>query len=157
MLSKIYLGSDHAGVSLKSKIAKFLEKKGYSVEELGSFNSGKKDDYPDFAFEVSKKVLENKKSKGILICGSGTGMCIAANKIEGVRAALAYDPYSARKAREDNDINVLCLRSRNFSEKKSLDLVKIFLETKFSKLQRHKRRIKKLTKLEKSSKNYKAK
>lgn len=142
---KIYLGADHAGFSLKEKIKKYFDKFGLEYEDLGG--EGKKDDdYPDFALKVGKKV--SKGGKGILICGSGTGMVVAANKIKGVRAGVGYDSYSVIKGREDNDINVLCLRSRKFSDRGNLKLVKLWLRQEFSGKARHKRRIKKISFIE---------
>ena len=146
---KIYIGADHAGVKLKVKIRKYLNSKKIAFEDFGSFDEKSKDDYPDFAFRVAEKVSKHKgESFGILICGTGTGMCVAANKIKGIRAATGYDSYSVRKGREDNDINVLCLRGREMSDKKNLEFVRLFLKTKFSKKDRHIRRIHKIVKYE---------
>ena len=139
----IYLGSDHAGFKTKEVIKKYLEKNKIRFTDLSSkFVDG--DDYPDHAKKVAKKVAKDKKSKGILVCGSGTGMTIAANRIKGVRAALAYDKYSAVMARKDNDTNIIALRGRNFPAKKAVDLVKLWLKTPFTGKSRHKKRIKKL-------------
>lgn len=139
----IYLASDHAGFEAKEEIKKLLEKLEYSYEDLGPQSDKKPVDYPDFAKEVAKKVVKNNQF-GILICGSGTGMQIAANKIKGARAAFSYDKYSAEMARKDNDANILTLRSREFNHRKYKEIIQIFLETKFSNLARHKRRIDKL-------------
>ena len=119
------------------------------IEDVGSFSDKKPDDYPDFAKIVAKDVVKDKtgKVKGILICGSGTGMAMAANKVKGVRAAMVYDNYSAKMARHDNDANIACLRGRGFSKEKSLSITKVFLKTKFSKIPRHKRRIAKLNRI----------
>jgi len=141
---KIYLGSDHAGFNLKKRIVVLLKKKGIEYEDLGGFDRNKSDDYPDYAFKVAKKVAKDKNSKGILICGGGTGMAIAANKVKGIRAVVAYDDYSAKSSREDNNTNVLCLRGRKFPIKKSERIVSIWLKTKFSGISRHERRIKKI-------------
>tara|TARA_Y100000310_G_scaffold344684_1_gene458783 strand:- start:561 stop:1013 length:453 start_codon:yes stop_codon:yes gene_type:complete len=146
---KIYLGADHAGVELKEQVKRMLGKWDVKYEDFGSFDKNKKDDYPDFAFKVAKKVAKSKgKDKGILICGTGTGMVVAANKVKGVRAAAGYDFYSTVKGREDNDINILCLRGRKFSKIKSKRIVRAWLTTEFSKDLRHKRRIDKITKYE---------
>lgn len=145
--SVVYLGADHAGFPLKEKLKRYFDKMGITYEDLGG--RGKDgDDYPDFAFAVAKKVSKDKNSSGILICGTGTGMVIAANKVKGVRAAVGYDSYSAMMGRQDNDVNVLCLRGRRFSDKKNLDLVKIWLGEKFSGLDRHKRRLRKIARVE---------
>ena len=142
--SVVYLGADHAGFKLKEKIKKYFDKMGITYWDLGG-KGEEGDDYPDYAFKVAEKVVKDKNSKGILICGTGTGMVIAANKIKGVRAAAAYDEYSARMAREHNDANILCLRGRHFSNEKNLKLVKIWLNAKFSGAKRHIRRIRKIT------------
>ena len=148
MKEVIYIGADHAGFSLKEKIKNYLDKNNIEHEDL-SGKGNKNDDYPDFAFKVAEKVSKNKNSRGILICGTGTGMVIAANKVKGIRAAVAYDNYSARASREHNNANILCLRGRNFHENKNLQLVKIWLNAKFSKVKRHERRLRKITKYEK--------
>lgn len=143
---KIILGSDHAGFKLKEFIKKYLESKGIAYEDLGTYSNKKRVDYPDYAVKVSKKVIKDK-TKGILICGTGTGMVMAANKVKGARAALAYDKYSAIMARHDNDANILCLRGRKINLNKELKIVKIWLNAKFSRLARHKKRINKLDKI----------
>lgn len=145
---KVYLGADHAGFKLKEKIKKELSKLNIEFEDLG-VESERKVDYPKYAFAVGKKVASDRDSRGILICGTGTGMCIAANKVKGVRAAFAYDLYSAKMSREDNDANVLCLRGRKFSEKEALKIVRVWLDEKFSGLEKHKRRLDEISKYEK--------
>ena len=144
----IYLGADHAGFSLKEKLKKYFDKRNINYEDIGG-DGKSNDDYPDYAFKVAKKVSKEKDSKGILICGTGTGMVIAANKVKGVRAAVAYDNYSAKMAVEHNNSNVLCLRGRNFPDNKNIQLVKIWLNAKFSSKSRHKRRLRKITNYEK--------
>jgi len=141
----IYIGSDHAGYDLKEKIKKLLDKNKVKYNDLGT-NSKKPVDYPDYAKKVARKVIDNNGSKGILVCGTGTGMVIAANKIKGVRAIQAYDTYSTKMSRKDNDANILCLRARKFSFNKNKKLVNVWLKTKFSNKQRHNKRIKKLDK-----------
>ena len=142
---KIYLGSDHAGFKLKEYLKKYFDKVKIKYEDLGAFTDKKKSDYPDYATKVAKKVVKNKE-KGILICGTGTGMVMSANKIKGARAAMAYDSYSAKMSRYDNDANILCLRGRNFNFNKAKNIVKIWLKEKFSNISRHKKRIKKIKK-----------
>ena len=139
----IYLGSDHAGFFLKRKIKDYFNKENLKYEDVGSFDL-KESDYVDYAKKVVAKLKKNKNSRGILICGTGTGMVVAANRFKGIRAAVAYDKYSARMARHDNDSNVLCLRGRKFSTRKNIKFVKIWLAEKFSGVERHKRRIRKL-------------
>ncbi len=146
---KIFLGADHAGFSVKEKIKKYFDKKEFLYEDLGAFSDKDKDDYPDFAFEVGEKVSKEKDSLGILICGTGTGMCIAVNKVKGIRAVSAYDSYGAKMSKEHNDTNVLCLRGREFSFSKILYIIKVWLNAKFSGEERHKRRIKKIENYEK--------
>ncbi|MBI2671225.1 ribose 5-phosphate isomerase B [Candidatus Woesearchaeota archaeon] len=133
----IYIAADHAGFKLKEYIKRYLKNKKIKFYDLGTFTDKKRVDYPDYAVKASKKVARNKNSKGILICGTGTGMVMAANKINGIRAALAYDKYSAIMARHDNNANVLCLRGRkvNFSIQKKV--VNYWLNSRFSNLARH--------------------
>ena len=146
--SVIYIGADHAGFSLKNKLKKYFDRIKIEYEDLGG-NGEQRDDYPDYAFRVAERVAKDKNAKGILICGTGTGMVIVANKVKGIRAAAAYDFYSAKMAKEHNDVNVLCLRGRNFSSNKNLKLVKIWLDTEFSEKERHKKRLRKITNYEK--------
>jgi len=108
---KYYIASDHAGIKIKSFVKELFEKNGDTVEDLGPFNDDRVD-YPDFASMVCKKVLSDEGSKGILICGTGIGMSMSANKFDGIRAALCHNEYSAAMAREHNDANVLCLGER---------------------------------------------
>jgi len=139
---KIFLGSDHAGLELKRKIAEKLIEWGHSVDDIGTKNSDSCD-YPDFAHEVCRRVLGEKGSFGILICGSGIGMSMAANRHPGIRAALCRDGLEARLAREHNDANVLALGARLIGEEQAMDCLKKFLETPFAG-GRHERRVKKI-------------
>ena len=107
---KYFIANDHAAVATKNFVKEFLEAKGHEVEDLGC--DGERVDYPDFANALCKKVLETEGSKGILICGSGIGMSIAANRFSGIRAALCHDAYTAKAARGHNDANVLCMGER---------------------------------------------
>ena len=142
----IYLGADHAGYALKKKLKSYFDKVGVYYEDLGG-KGEKGDDYVDYAFKVASKVAKSKNSKGILICGTGTGMVVATNKIKGIRAAVGYDKYSVVMGRQDNDINVLCLRGRNFSDAENLRLVKIWLKAGFKGGERHRRRLGKIERL----------
>ena len=144
----IYLGADHAGYGLKEEIKRFLKQQKLPFEDLGSYDPKSSDDYPDFAAKVSEMVVKNK-AKGILICGTGTGMVIAANKHKGIRAALAYDTFTAKMARHDNDSNILCLNGWKYDLRKAKTIVKTWLEARFSGEPRHRRRIGKIKKLEK--------
>lgn len=145
---KVIIGSDHAGFRTKERLKRYLENKRIKFEDLGT-DSERPVDYPDFAEKVAKKVAKSRNNRGILVCGSGTGMAIAANKIKGIRAVAAYDTYSARMSRTDNDTNVLGLRGRAFPFKKITDIIDVWLKTPFSRKPRHKRRIIKIKRLEK--------
>ena len=142
---KLFLGADHAGFAAKEKIKFYLERKKINYKDLSpKYSAG--DDYPDHAFKVAKKVKQNKNHKGILICGSGVGMAMAANKIKGIRAVAAYDAYTAKMSRFHNDANILALRARIFTLPKTEEIISLWLKTRFSNATRHKRRIKKLDK-----------
>lgn len=108
---KFYIATDHAGVDLKDYTVKLLQQKGHEVIDLGPYNK-ERVDYPDFAIKVATSVLDDKESQGILICGSGIGMSMTANRFRGIRAALCHDAYTAKVAREHNDANVLCFGER---------------------------------------------
>ena len=143
----IFVGSDHAGFKTKEKIRKYLEKNKIPYYDLTP-GFVDKDDYPDAAFLVAEKVAK-KNAKGILVCGSGTGMEIAANKVKGIRAFAPYDLYTAEMSRKDNDTNVIAFRGRGFSKTKIIKMLKLWLNTPFSKAPRHIRRIKKISAYEK--------
>ena len=108
---KYFIGADHAGIDIKAYVKELFENRGHEVIDLGPMSKDRVD-YPDFAAKVCEAVLENEGSKGILICGSGIGMSMAANKFDGIRAALCHNEYSAKMAREHNDANVICLGER---------------------------------------------
>ena len=140
-MKKIYIASDHAGFKLKSSIlSKFAKKK--KLIDLGP-NSSISVDYPDYAKKLSKKIVSDKGSLGILICGSGMGMAITANKIKNVRAALCYSNKNTKLSRLHNNANIITLGERLISKNKAINLIKIFLRTKFEG-GRHLRRIKKM-------------
>jgi ribose 5-phosphate isomerase B len=140
---RVIIASDHAGLRLKERVKRYLKRKKIECEDLGtdSFTSV---DYPDYALKVAEKVVRNKNTRGILVCGTGTGMTIAANKVKGIRAVAAYDAYSAKMSRIDNDTNVLGLRGRFFPFEKIRKILTVWLDTPFSGEKRHKRRIKKI-------------
>lgn len=144
---KVILASDHAGFKLKEKIKAYLKRRKIEFEDLGT-DSRKSVDYPDFAIRAAKKVAGNKNYKGIFICGTGTGMVIAANKVRGIRAVAAYDTYSAKMSRVDNDTNVLGLRGRFFPFEKIKKIISVWLKTPFSNKPRHKKRLKKIARYE---------
>lgn len=140
----IYLGADHAGFKLKETVKLFLDKLGQPYEDLGNATYEEDDDYPDFAQMVARKVAENGNNRGILICGSGIGMCIAANKIKGARAVNANNPTLATMARRDNNANILCLGGRYVSAFVARRIVKAWLDTRFDTAVRHRRRVSKI-------------
>lgn len=127
---KFFIASDHAGFALKAFVVQTLEKMGHSVEDLGPSDSNRVD-YPDFANLLCENILKNDKSFGILICGSGIGMSIAANRHKGIRAALCNEPYSAAMSRAHNDANVLCLGARVVGEGMVEQILKSFCEGVF--------------------------
>lgn len=145
----IYLGADHAGFELKEAIKRHLSEQKVDFEDLGAAQINPADDYPDYAAIVAQRVAERPENRGILICGSGQGVCIAANKFSGVRAALAWNTESARLARHDDDANILCLAGRLIDEKIALEIVDVFLETQFDDAERRVRRINKIKSYEK--------
>jgi len=141
-LKKIFISSDHAGYKLKEDIKSFLKKKKYTFIDLGPNNDGRVD-YPDYAHLVAKKVNKNKSNRGILVCGSGIGMNITANRHKNIRAAQCYNEKSTKLSRLHNDANIITLGSRLLSKKNALNCVSIFLKTKFEG-GRHTKRIKKI-------------
>lgn len=138
-IKKIGVGSDHAGVNLKNKIAEFLKAKGYEVTDYGT-HSTESCDYPVYAKAVAKSVANGENERGIICCGSGIGVSIAANKVKGVRAVLAHEPYSAMLSRLHNDANVLCLGERITGESLALDIVETWLHSEYEG-GRHQRRV----------------
>lgn len=143
---KIAIGCDHRGYNLKQKIIKYLPDIGHTFQDFGCYSTDSVD-YPDIAREVALIVASGEFKRGILICGTGLGMCIAANKIRGIRAALCYDALAASRARKHNDANILCLKGEDIDISSSLEIVKIFLSTDFEG-GRHTHRIEKITALE---------
>lgn len=144
----IIIGSDHAGVARKEVVKRLLTRLGEEFVDIGSHNPESGDDYPDFARAVAERVLATRHATGILLCGSGSGMAIAANKMPGIRAAVGHDAYAARMARRDNDANILALRARNFPAKAYEPIIRAWLREPFSGEARHRRRIRKLKQLE---------
>ncbi len=144
---KIVIGSDHAGFQLKNAMGDVLRSLGHEVLDVGAFNENPSD-YPDFAEAVGKAVLDGRGERGLLVCGSGVGASVAANKLPGIRAGMCHDTYSAHQGVEHDDINVLVLGSRVIGVKLAEDLVKTFLGAKFTNEERHVRRIGKIKALE---------
>ena len=142
LFKKVSLASDHAGFDLKEKIKKFLIKKKIKVVDLGPKNNNSVD-YPDYAKKVAKNVLSKKSNVGILVCGSGTGMAMSANKAKKIRAAVCYNKASTRLSRQHNNANIMALGARLTKKSEVKNLVNIFLSTKFEG-GRHLRRVKKV-------------
>ncbi len=142
---KYYIAADHAGIEIKAFVKDLFEQKGHEVVDLGPFNKDRVD-YPDYAEKVCKKVLEDTGSMGILICGSGLGMSMAANKFAGIRAALCHNEYSARMARKHNDANVICLGERVSGEGMIEAIIKAWDKATFEG-GRHTQRVEKINNL----------
>ncbi|NQV00724.1 MAG: ribose 5-phosphate isomerase B [Parcubacteria group bacterium] len=143
----IYIAADHAGFNLKEELKKYLEELEYEYEDLGNKVLKLEDDYPDFALKLAKKVIETNE-KGILICATGFGMAMAANKIKGIRAAVCWDDFTALQSREHNNANVLCLGSKIIDLETAKKIVRTWLETDFSNDERHVRRLEKIEEIE---------
>ncbi len=145
----IYIGADHRGYKLKEILRVYLQELGYDFEDLGNKELNPDDDYPDFALAVAKKVAENpEENRGILICGSGVGVDIVANKTKSIRSALCFNVKQAQMSRNDDNANVLSLSADFISEGLAKEIVKIWLETPFSGLEHHARRIEKIQEIE---------
>lgn len=145
-MSRIAIGCDHRGFVLKELIMPFLQNGGHSYQDFGCYNT-KPVDYPDIAQKVGRAVVSGNFEQGILICNTGIGMSIAANKIKGIRAALCHNVFVAQRARQHNDANVLCLRGEDIDNKAALEIVKTFLTTDFEG-GRHVQRVNKIRALE---------
>ena len=144
---RIALGSDHAGYALKDHLASWLAEAGHAVYDLGAHNTDPVD-YPDYAAAVASAVLDGRADRGIIICGSGAGAAVAANKLNGIRASVAHDTYTAHQMVEHDDVNVLCLGARVIGSELAQDLIDAFLRAKFSREDRHVRRVEKIKALE---------
>lgn len=144
---RIALGSDHAGYPLKDQLAGWLAESGHAVYDLGTHDTDPVD-YPDYAAAVGQAVLDGRADRGIVICGSGAGASVAANKLNGVRASVAHDVYTAHQMVEHDDVNVLCLGSRVVGPALAEELVSAFLSAKFSREDRYLRRLDKIKALE---------
>jgi RpiB/LacA/LacB family sugar-phosphate isomerase len=144
---RIAIGSDHAGFEMKQGLVAILRAQGHEVEDLGT-HSGDPVDYPDFAFAVGEAVRRQRAERGIVICGSGVGASVAANKLTGVRAGLCHDTYSAHQGVEHDDINVLVLGARIIGPALAREIVESFLAARFSSEERHARRLAKVLALE---------
>lgn len=139
----IAVGSDHAGYELKNQLMEHLKNRGYEVKDYGTYSEASCD-YPDYAKQVANAVAVGEAEKGLLVCGTGIGMSIAANKVKGIRAAVLSDEFSAEATRNHNDANILCLGARVVDYAKAEKLLDIFLDTPFSAEEKHIRRISKI-------------
>ena len=148
MTLRVALGADHGGFLLKAELLPWLEEQGYQVLDLGAHELNPEDDYPDFAEAVARAVASDQAPRGILVCGSGVGACIAANKVPGVRAGQCHDTYSARQGVEHDDMNVLCLGARVIGLELAYELAMAFLKAHFTGEKRHCRRLEKVLDIE---------
>ncbi len=144
---RIVVGADHRGYQMKDEIAAALRRAGHQVLDVGT-NSADSVDYPDYARAIGEALTEGRADRGVLVCGSGVGASIAANKIRGVRAALCHDTYSARQGVEHDDMNVLCLGSRVIDSEMALELVKVFVDARLLDEERYRRRLDKVVEME---------
>ncbi|OFW27794.1 MAG: ribose 5-phosphate isomerase B [Acidobacteria bacterium RIFCSPLOWO2_02_FULL_59_13] len=145
---RIVIGADHAGFDLKKPIVEQIQSAGHTAIDVGTHNHDPVD-YPDLSRAVCQAILQGKADLGIIICGSGVGAAVAANKFPGIRAAVSHDTYSARQGREHDDVNVLCLGARVIGPALAEEIIKTWLQATFSGLPRHKRRLDKIAEIEK--------
>ncbi len=144
---RVAVACDHGGFPLKAAVLRVVQEEGHEAIDLGAYDA-QSSDYPDFAEKVGEAILGGKAERGILICGSGVGACIAANKIHGIYAGVCHDTYSAHQGVEHDDMNVLCLGARIVGEELAKELVRAFLRAEFSREERHVRRVQKVRKIE---------
>ena len=141
---QIAIGADHGGFSLKGELTQAIREAGHDVEDLGASEYNADDDYPDFALGVARAVVAGEAERGIVICGSGVGASVAANKVRGARAALCHDSYSARQGVEHDDLNILCLGARVIGVEAAREIVRAYLGAEFTQEERHQRRLSKI-------------
>jgi ribose 5-phosphate isomerase B len=147
---RISIGADHAGFEMKQELIDFIQKLGHTVHDVGTHEPGKPDDYPDYAILVAKDIRAGNADRGILVCGSGVGVSVAANKFKGIRAGLCHDHYSAHQGVEHDDMNVLVLGARIVGQMLAQDATEAFLSANFSGEERHVRRLSKVKGIEDS-------
>jgi len=145
---RIAVGADHAGVPLNERVIDELRRAGHEITDFGTHDGSVPDDYPDYAKQVGEAVQNGAADIGILICGSGVGAAVAANKLRGIRAALCGDTYSAHQSREHDDCNVLCLAARVTGVELALEIVRSFVAARFTGEERHRRRLAKIAAME---------
>jgi ribose 5-phosphate isomerase B len=142
------VASDHGGFPLKGGLIDVLRRLGHNVTDLGDDGTDPQDDYPDYAQAVAEEIRSGRAERAVLICGSGAGACVAANKFRGIRAAICHDSFSARQCVEDDNVNVLCLGARVIGPQLAADLVRDYVSAKFSGAERHRRRVGKIAAFE---------
>jgi len=145
---KVAVGADHGGFELKQRLVEVLRDAGHEVLDLGAHSVESGDDYPDYARAVGRAVVGGKAERGVLVCGSGAGASIAANKIRGIRAAMAHDTYTAHQMVEHDDANVCCLGARVIGPELAAEIVRVFAGARFSGDERHLRRVSKVAAME---------
>jgi ribose 5-phosphate isomerase B len=145
---RIAVGADHGGYPLNERVIQELDQGGHEIIDFGTHVGSRPDDYPDYAIKVGQTIQRSEADIGILICGSGVGAAVAANKLRGIRAALCGDTYSAHQSREHDDCNVLCLGARVTGVELALEIVRAFVDASFTGEERHKRRLKKVAEIE---------
>lgn len=146
---RIAIGADHGGYPLNERVIRELQEAGNEIIDFGTHVGSRPDDYPDYALKVGNAVQKGEAEIGILICGSGVGASVAANKLHGIRAALCGDTYSGHQSREHDDCNVLCLGARVIGEELALEIVRAFVAARFTGEERHRRRLEKIAAIEK--------
>lgn len=146
----VAIGCDHAGFPLKARMVRELESAGHRIVDCGGFDTTPSD-YPDFARAVAVAIVEGRAERGVLVCGSGVGASVAANKVPGIRAALCHDTFSARQGVEDDDLNVLCLGARVIGVEAAAEALRAFMAARFSEAERHRRRLEKILAIEREA------
>jgi ribose 5-phosphate isomerase B len=146
---QIGIAADHGGLELKNWLAKVLQDQGHEVRDFGAHEMNPDDDFPDFILPLAESLSRKKIERGIAVCGSGVGACVAANKVNGVRACLIHESFSAHQGVEDDDMNMICLGGRVVGNSMALELVRIFLDSRFKRSERFLRRIGKIEQIEK--------
>ena len=147
-MQKVGIAADHGGFALKEELVAVLKSNGYAVTDYGAYSFTENDDYPDLVIPLARAVANGQVERGIAVCGSGVGACIAVNKIPGVRAALIHDAFSAHQGVEDDDMNIICLGGRVVASSIAWELIQAFLHAKFTGAERHRRRLAKVAMLE---------
>ena len=144
----IVIAADHGGYEYKNILLQEIKERGFAIKDLGAFESSPLDDYPDFAAAIANAILNNEAERGILICGSGVGVCVAANKFKGIRAGVCHDTYSAHQCVEHDDVNVLCIGQRVIGIELAREIIFSFLAASFTHEERHQRRLDKVKAIE---------